>query len=178
MRLAVHVAREVLGRPAQLEQHLLDLPAFGGMDGDGVRVDPRTDQRGDPLGPEHLLEHRPVGARQDQAVRGVLAEGQPPVAVHGLGDVDEQRVRHRIPAVLHEGVDDLLGVVPGGPRVPQSERGHPVGVDVLGSTLQFGERSDGPTAVVGLLVIDFEKQGLVGLNDERTIHARHPFHVA
>ena len=42
-----------------------------------------------------------------------------------------------------QGVDDLLGVVAGGARVPQAERREPVGVDVLGGALELGERRDG-----------------------------------
>ncbi|BFO22555.1 hypothetical protein SHKM778_89430 [Streptomyces sp. KM77-8] len=140
-----------------------------------VRVDPGADERGDPLGAQHLLKDRPVGAGEDEPVRRVLDQAEPAVAVHGVGDVDEQRVRHRVAAVLHQRVDDLLSVVSGRPRVPQAEQGHPVGVDVLGRPLQLGERRDDTTAVVGLLVIDLEKQSLVGLDDERTIHARLPF---
>ena len=49
------------------------------------------------------------------ALRGVghalLLEREPPVAVHRVGDVDEQGVRDGVAAVGHERVDDLLGVV-------------------------------------------------------------------
>jgi hypothetical protein len=173
--LAVDVPGEVLGGPAQLEQRLLDLAALGGVHGHGVGVDAGADQRGDPLGLQHLLQHRAVGGGQDQAVRRVLGEGEPAVAVHGLGDVDEQGVRHGVAAVLHQRVHHLLGVVPGGPRVPQAERGQPVGVDVLRRPLQLGEGRDGPAAGVGPLVVDLQEQGLVGLDDQRTIHGRHPF---
>ncbi len=174
VRLAVHVPREVLGRPAQLEQRLLDLPALGGVHGHGVGVEPRTDERGDPLGPQDLLQHGAVGAGQDQAVHGVLGEGEAAVARHGLGDVDEQRVRDGVAGVLHERVDDLLGVMTGGPGVPQAERGDPVGVDVLGGPLQLGEGSDGTPGGSGELVVDFEQEGFVALDDEWTIHARRP----
>src|SRR5690606_22979291 len=51
----------------------------------------------------------------------------------------------------------------------------PVGVDVLGRAFEFGEGGDDAPAVVGLLVVDLEEKGLVGLDDERTIHARLPF---
>ena len=42
--LAVHVPREVLGGPAQLEQHLLDVTTLAGVHRDGVRVDARAHQ--------------------------------------------------------------------------------------------------------------------------------------
>lgn len=144
------------------------------MHGHGVGVEPRADERGDLLGAQDLLQHRPVGAGQHQSVHGVLGEGQAAVAGHGLGDVDEQGVRDGIAGVLDERVDDLLGVVAGGAGVPQAERGDPVGVDVLGGPLQLGEGGDGTPGGSGELVVDFEKEGLVALDDEWTIHARRP----
>ena len=79
---------------------------------------------------------------QDEAVRRVLLQREAAVAVHRVGDVDEQGVRHRVAAVGEQGVDDLLGVVAGGAGVPQAERGEAVGVDVLGGALELGERRD------------------------------------
>lgn len=111
VRLAVHVTGEVLGGPAQLEERLLDLPALRGVHGDGVGVDAGADQRGHALGTEDLLQDRPVRGGQDEAVRRVLGERETPVPVHGLGDVDQERVRDGVAAVLDEGVHDLLGVV-------------------------------------------------------------------
>lgn len=52
---------------------------------------------------------------------GVLGEGETAVAGHGLGDVDEQRVRDGVAGELHERVHDLLGVVAGRAGVPQAE---------------------------------------------------------
>jgi hypothetical protein len=65
-------------------------------------------------------------------VDGVLLQPQPAVAAHRLGDVDQQRVRDGVPRPLQQRVDDLLGVVPGGPGVPEAEGRQAVGVDVLG----------------------------------------------
>ena len=103
---------------------------------------------------------------EHEPVRGVLLEAESSVASHGLGDVDEKAVRHGVPAVGEQGVDDLLRVVPGGARVPQPERGEPVGVDVLGGPLQLRERRDRATRLLGLLVVDLEQDGLVRLDDE------------
>ena len=64
VRLAVDVAGQVLGRPAELEQHLLDLAALGGVHDDGVVVDARAEHRRDLLVAQHLLEHRAVEADQ------------------------------------------------------------------------------------------------------------------
>ena len=44
MRLAVDVPGQVLGRPAQLEQHLLEVPALRRVHHHGVLVDPGADQ--------------------------------------------------------------------------------------------------------------------------------------
>ena len=117
----------------------------------------------------HLLEHRAVVAREDEAVGRVLVEPQPAVAGHRLGDVDQQRVRHGVAAEGEQHVDDLLGVVARGARVPQPERREPVGVDVLGAALELGERGDRLAAGVGLLVVDLEQQRLVRLDDQGAV---------
>ena len=122
MRLAVDVAREVLGRPADLEQRLLEPAAFARVHRDRVGVDAGAEHRDDALGADDLFEHRPVEGLQHEAVRGVVGQAQPPVPVHGVGDVDEQRMRHRELAVPDQRVDDLLGVMAGRARVPQRER--------------------------------------------------------
>jgi hypothetical protein len=99
---------------------------------DGVVVDARAQHRRDLLLPDHLLQHRPVQGDQGQPVRRVLDQLEPAVAVHGVGHVDQQRVRHRVPGEADQGVHDLLGVVAGGAGVPQPEGGEPVRVHVLG----------------------------------------------
>jgi hypothetical protein len=43
---------------------------------------------------------------------------------------------------------------------------------MLGGALQLGERGDVLTALAGQGVVDLEKQGLVGLDDERTVGHR------
>ena len=172
MRLAVDVTGEVLGRPAELEQRLLEVAALEACTTHGVVVDARTEHRRDPLGAQHLLEHGPVAAGEHQTVGRVLLEAQPAVPVHRLGDVDEQCVGHGVAGERQQGVDDLLGVVPGGARVPEPERGEPVGVDVLGRPLELRERRDRLAAVSGVGVVDLEQQGLVGLDDERSVGSR------
>ena len=118
---------------------------------------------------QDLLEHGAVEAHQAEAVDGRLHELQAAVARHGVDDVDQQRLRHGVPRVRDQGVDHLLGVVPGGARVPQRERGDAVGVDVLGRTLEFGERGDGGAGLRGELVIHLEQERLVGLDDEWSV---------
>ena len=170
VRLAVDVAGEVLGRPAELEQHLLEVAALGRVHRRRCRASTRSPTSGATfLRPHDLLEHRPVGGDQHQAVHRVLLQPQPAVAGHRVGDVDEQRVRHGVAAVLQQDVDDLLGVVPGGAGVPQPQRGEPVGVHVLRRALQLGERRDRAAAVPGQLVVDLEQEGLVGLDDQRAV---------
>ena len=111
---------------------------------------------------------------QHQPVHRVLLQPQPAVARHRLGDVDEQRVRDGVAAVLQQRVDDLLGVVAGGARVPQPERREPVGVDVLRRPLELGERRDRLAAVGGLLVVDLEQQRLVALDDQGSVGCHQP----
>jgi hypothetical protein len=137
--------------------------------GDRLLVEPGTHHRLDLLGPQDLLEHRTVVAGQHQPVHGVLVEPEPAVARHRLRDVDEQRVGHGVPAVGQQRVDDLLGVVPGSARVPESERGQPVGVHVLGGALELRERCDGLAALTAEVVVDLEQQGLVGLDDQGAV---------
>ena len=110
---------------------------------------------------------------QGESVRRVLDQLEPAEPVHGVGDVDEQRVRHRVPGEPDQRVHHLLGVVPGRPGVPQPERGQPVGVHVLGGALQLRERGDRGPRVGGGRVVDLEQQGLVGLDDEGAVgHGR------
>ena len=166
VRRAVDVAGQVLRRPADLEQQLLELAALGGMHHHGLGVDPRPEQRGDLLGAADFFEHRVVGRAHHQAVLRVLFQPQPAVPGHGLFDVDQQRMRHREPGVLQQRVQHLFGVEPGGPGVPQSQRRQPVAVDMLRRALQLGERRDGVAGLGGQLVVDFQQDGLVALDDQ------------
>ena len=177
MLLAVHVSGQVLRRPAQLEQHLLQVAPLAGVHEDALGVEPLTDEGCHLLAAQHLFEHGDVDGLEHQAVLGVLHQLQPTVPGHRLGHVDQQRMRHRVARVLQQHVDHLLGVVPGSPRVPQPQRGQPVGVHVLGSSLQFGERCDRPSARGGLIVVDLQQQRLVALDDQWSVtHSVHPFH--
>ena len=169
MRLAVDVAGQILGGPADLEQHLLDPAALAVVHDDGVVVDAGAQHRRDLLVAQHLLEHRAVEAHQRQAVHRALHQLQPAVAGHRVDDVDQQRLRHRVARERHQRVDDLLGVVPGGAGVPQRQRRDAVGVDVLGRALQLGERGDRRARRAGLLVVDFEQHRLVGLHDQGAV---------
>ena len=64
-------------------------------------------------------------------MRRVVEQLQAAVAVHGLGHVDEQRVRHRVAGVFEQRIDDGFGVVPGRASVPQAEWRQSIGVHVL-----------------------------------------------
>jgi hypothetical protein len=175
VRLAVHVPGHVLGGPADLEQGLLERAALARMDDDGVLADALAQHALDLLGAQDLLKDRTVGGVHDEAVHGVLLQAQPPVPRHRVGHVDQQGVRYGVAGELQQRVDDLLGVVAGGAGVPEGERGDPVHVDVLGGAFEFGERRDLLAAFVGHQVADLEQQGLVGLDDERSVgHGRQP----
>ena len=130
--LAVDVTGQVFGRPAELEQRLLEPPALGPVHRERVVVDPGAEHAGQLLALGHLDQDHPVERVQDQPVGGVVDQLQAPVAVHGLGHVDEQRMRHRIAGEPQQGVDHRLRVVPRGARVPQTQGRQPVRVDVLG----------------------------------------------
>ena len=58
---------------------------------------------------------------------------------------------------------------PGGSCVPEAQRGHPVGVDVLGGALELGERGDRPPRLLGARVVDLQQQRLVALDDQRAV---------
>jgi hypothetical protein len=174
VRLAVDVAREVLGGPAQLEQDLLEVAALGGVHDDAVVVDARADERLDLLAAQHLLEHGAVVRVQHQSVDRAHLQLQAAVAPHRLGDVDEQRVRDGVAREPQQGVDDHLGVVARGPGVPQPERGEPVGVHVLRGPLELRERGDGVTALLGQRVVDLQQEGLVALDDQGPSVTRAP----
>ena len=172
MGLAVDVAGQVLGRPAQLDEHLLEVTALGGVDDDVGLPEPGSQQALGALGAHDLLQDWHIGGVQDQAVGGVGEQLEAAVAAHRLGDLGEQGVRHREARVGDEGVDDRLGVQARRTRVPQGQRGDPVGVDVLGGTLQLGEGSDGAAGLAGSGAGDLQEDGLVGLDDERAVGCR------
>ena len=174
MRLAVDVTGQILGGPADFQQHLLDPAALAGVDDDGVRIEARTQHRGDLLVTQNLFEHGAVQAHQGQAVGGILDQLQSTVAGHRVDDVDQKRLRHRVAREADQGVDDLLGVVAGRPGVPQCQRGDPVGVHMFRGALELGEWCDRGAGGVGSLVIDLQQNRLVGLHDQRAVgHVRH-----
>ena len=144
VRLAVDVPGQVLGRPAELEQHLLEVAALGRVHGDVSRGRSAAPTSGCDL----LASAAPPRApgRRWRAAPG-RAPGASPAAAGRTGPSSRRR-RPAARAAPGSGctcssdVDHLLGVVPGGPRVPQAQRGQPVGVHVLGRALQLGERRD------------------------------------
>ena len=123
---------------------------------------------------QHFFEHGPVERVQDEPVHRRILQPQPTEAVHRVGDVDQQRVRHREARVAHQHVDGLLGVVAGGARVPQRQVGDPVGVDVLGRPLELGEGSERGPRLVGQLVVGLQQHRLVGLDDQRPVRHQLP----
>ena len=53
--------------------------------------------------------------------------------------------------------------------VSKAERREPVGVDVLGGTLQLGEDGQVVPGILGVGVGDLEQHRAVALHDERTV---------
>ena len=97
----------------------------------------------------------------------VLLDPQPTTSIHRLGDIHQQRVRHRVPAVGQQRVDHLLGVVARRAGVPEPEGVSRYVWNVLRRTLQLGKRRDRDPTCVGIRMINFEEQRPVGLHDER-----------
>ncbi len=96
----------------------------------------------------------------------MLDQLQAAEAAHRVDDVHQQRLGDCVARVRDQRVDDLLGVVARSARIPQRERRDPVGVDVLGSTFEFGERCDRLTSGLRIGVVDLEQQRFVGLHDQ------------
>ncbi len=169
MRLAIDVTGEVFGRPAELEQYLLEVTSLARMNDDSVVIKTDADHGRNLRAAQHFLEDRAIDRTQHEPVRGIVGELQPPVAGHRLGDVDQQRVRHCVAAVLQQRVDDFFCIVAGGPRVPQAERGEAIRVDVLRRTFEFGERCDRPPTLRGEVVLNLEEKRLVRLDDQWSV---------
>ena len=168
VRGARGVAREVVGRPADLHELLLDLTARPRLQAVRVLVDAPLEQGSDALVRRDLGEHGAVGRAQHKPLV-VALDNKPAVAAHRLGDVDRHRRGHRKLGVLLEHGEHLVGVVAGGPRVPEAEARDAIGVHVFGRALEFGEDRQGVSGVVGVRVRDLEKHGSVALNDERAV---------
>ena len=116
---AVDVAGAVIGGPAGFEQLLFEPPACGWRYGDGVVVNARAQKFADFLGARELLQDDGLVRFEDETVGWMSQQAHAAVARHGLGDVDQQRLRHREPGVILQNVHDLLGIVPGSARIPQ-----------------------------------------------------------
>ena len=83
--------------------------------------------------------------------------------------IDDRR-RHRELRVQRSSVrEHVLGVVAGRARVPQSESGDAVGVDVLGGALELGEDREFVSRVFRVRMRDLEQHGAVALHDEGAV---------
>ncbi len=167
--LTVDIAREILRRPADLQQHLFDAAALGRMHHDRIVVDPGTEHRLNFLVPQHFFQYGPIETDQHQTVRGMFHQLEPAVAGHGLDHIDQQRLRYRVTRIVDQRVDNLLGVVAGRAGIPQRQRCHPIGVHMFGCAFEFGERCDRLPRGIGLLVVHLQQQGFVALHDERSV---------
>ncbi len=78
-------------------------------------------------------------------------------------------MRDRVTGEADECVNDLFGVVTGSPGIPERQRRDPVGVDVLGGAFQLRERGDRGPRLASQRMVDFQQQGLVRLDDQRSI---------
>ena len=164
---AIDVAGLVVGRPADLDERLLQAAAVGRLDADEVWADCLAKHRPDLLVAADLGQHCVVVRAQREAEDRIVLQHEPAVTAHRVDDVDEHRLRNVVAAEAKQRIDALLGVVPCGPRVPQRERGDAVGVDVLGCLLQLGKRRDRHTALGCVVVIDLQQQRAIRLDDQR-----------
>ena len=78
VRLAVDVPGQVLGRPAELEQRLLEPAALGRVHRDGVVVDAGAEHPGELLLLATSIQHRPVQARRTSPCAGSLTSWSRP----------------------------------------------------------------------------------------------------
>ena len=166
---STYPARSSAGQPSLSSICLSRDPARWGARPRVSSVDPGTDHAGRPsssLQPPRSRTGILSSAAQHQAVGGVVDQLQPAVAVHGVGHVDKQRVRNRVPRVLDQGVDHALGVVAGRPGVPQPQWRQAVRVHMLRRALQLGEGRDRHPARLRVGVVHLQQEGLVRLHDQ------------
>ena len=112
------------------------------IDQEAGRVDPLAQEIAHPRLPGQFLQQGLVLADQPQLVLDPL-EPDPAIAAHQFRDVGRQIGRQREFAEAAQNLDHLLGGHAGGGRIPQGERGKPIGMDMLRALLQLGEGSEG-----------------------------------
>ena len=161
----VLVRREVLDRPAERDQCLLERPARGCGKRRLGRRWPAAQQLADRLGARDLGEQRRLFADEPQQPGIARVQPQPPVAGAQIAHVGEHRLRDLVPGQLDERGGDLVGAHPRGRRVPQRDRRDPVRVHVLGALLELGETRERCACPVELRVRDLEQHAAIALDD-------------
>ena len=175
MALAVDVSCGVFGWPPEFDEGLFQVASFAGVHHNCRFIEPRAEQRCDLLAAENFLENGNIDGLEDESVGRIVGQLQAAVACHRFSHVEQERVGNRIARVTNECVDDLLGVVTGCSRVPQSERSQPVGVDVLRGPFEFSEGCYRLAAIDSVAVLDFQEKCLVALDDQWSVgHAAPP----
>ena len=172
MRRPRRVAGEVLGRPADLEELLLDVAARPGVDLEGVGGGAADEEGLDALVLRDLGQHRGIRRSKDQTAVRVALDDQTAVAADGLADVDRHRRRHREARPAIERREHVVGVVAGGAGVPQPEAGDAVRVDVLGRAFELGEDRELVPRAFGVRMGYFQQHRPVALHDERAVSHR------
>ncbi|GAP54876.1 hypothetical protein AHiyo6_14410 [Arthrobacter sp. Hiyo6] len=169
MRSSVNVAGEVLSRPADLEQQLLQLAPLGGMHHDGLGINAWAQQGLNFLRAADFLKHGVVIGAHHQSVLWILLQPQPAVPGHRFLDVDQQRVGHREPGILQQCVQDALSIQACRAGIPEPQRGETVTVHVFGCAFELGECGDGVPCVGGLLMVYLKQDGFVALDNQGAI---------
>ena len=131
----------------------------------------------DALVARDLGEHGGVGAAQHQQPLVVALDHEPAVAADGLADVDRHRRRHRELRPPLEGLEHVVGLVPGRARVPQPQPRDAVGVDVLGCALELGEDRELVARGLGVAMRHLEQHGAIALHDEWAVRHNGPFYA-
>ena len=173
-RGAVDVARFIGRRPSELDEGLLQRTAVAEAHREPIAVEPLAEQTTHRLVATDLFEQRGFGAREGKGARVEVAhDRQPAVAAHLVVDLREHARRYRVLRERVEGHRHLARAQPRGRGVPQRQRRHAVGVDVLRCLLQLGEAGEHGAGFLRPRTGHFEQYGEIALDDERVRRVSH-----
>ena len=159
------VAGQVFGGVANLHQRLFEMAAHGGVDEHLPGVELLEQVGLDFFLPDDFGDESGIFA-DEQEGNAFTDQFDPPETADGVFDVPRHIGGEGIFAEFVQCAKDVPGVQAGGGRVPQRERGDAVSVDVFGGFFKFGKAREGVAGGHVLVVVDFEEDGFVALDDE------------